>query len=164
MSQDKKKSKAQAGGNTIIARNKRARFDYFIEETMEAGIVLVGTEVKALRSGKASINECYAGEHEGEIFLYNAYIPEYSQAGGYFQHMTRRPRKLLLHKKEVGRLLGSIQKKGVTLVPISLYFTPRGRVKVDLGIAKGKKQHDKRQTEKNRDWSRDKSRILREKN
>lgn len=150
-------------GRQIIANNKKARFDYFIEDTLEAGIVLQGTEVKSLRAGRVSIAECYAGEHEGELYLYNLYIPDYGHAGAHLQHNHKRPRKLLLHKREMSRLLGEISKAGITLVPLSLYFTPRGIAKLELGVAKGKKQHDKRATIKERDWNRDKARIMREK-
>lgn len=150
-------------GRQIIANNKKARFDYFIEDILEAGIVLTGTEVKVLRAGRVSVAECYAGEHQGELYLYNLYIPDYGHAGAHLQHNHKRPRKLLLHRREMTRLFGAISKVGITLVPLSLYFTPRGLVKLELGIAKGKKQHDKRATIKERDWNRDKSRILREK-
>jgi len=145
----------------IAAQNRRARFDYFIENTVEAGIMLAGTEVKSLRGGKASINEAYAGEQGGELFLFNAYIPEYGQAGTYFQHETKRPRKLLVHKRERNKLLAAIQREGMTLVPMSIYFNDRGIAKVELGVAKGKKKGDKRETEKERDWQRDKARLLR---
>jgi len=151
-------------GRKIIAKNKRARFDYFIEETYEAGLVLFGSEVKSLRDGRGSINECYAGDKNGELYLFNAHIPEYKNTNEKFQHQPRRPRKLLLHKREMDKLLGAIQRQGVTLVPVSLYFTEKGLIKLELGVAKGKKQHDKRETEKKRDWERQKSRIMRDKN
>ena len=151
-------------GRKFIAKNKRARFDYFIEEKLEAGLVLYGSEVKSLRDGRASINECHAGEKDGELYLFNAHIPEYKNTNQKFQHQPRRPRKLLLHKKEMNNILGAIQKKGITLVPISLYFSEKGIVKAELGIAKGKKQHDKRETEKQRDWDRQKSRIMKDHN
>lgn len=151
-------------GRNIIAKNKRARFDYFIEETYEAGLVLFGSEVKSLRDGRGSINECYAGDKDGELYLFNAHIPEYKNTNAKFQHQPRRPRKLLLHKREMNKLLGAVQKQGVTLVPVSLYFTEKGLIKLELGVAKGKKQHDKRETEKKRDWDRQKSRIMRDKN
>lgn len=158
-----KNKKKKAGSSGIIAQNKRARHDYQIDEEIEAGIMLVGTEVKSLRIGTASINESYAGEKEGEIYLFNANIQEYNKAGNYFQHQPRRPRKLLFHKREVSKLLGAIQRKGMTLVPISMYFNKKGLVKVKIGIARGKKEYDKRETEKKRDWQRDKSRLLKEK-
>lgn len=147
----------------IVANNKRARFDYFIEEEFEAGIMLKGTEVKALRGGHVSINECYAGEYEGELFLYNLYIPDYGHAGSHLQHEHKRPKKLLLNKREIQKINGALAAKGMTLVPISLYFNKRGMAKLSLGLAKGKKLHDKRATTKDRDWKRDKARILRDK-
>lgn len=145
----------------VVAQNRRARFDYFIEDTVEAGIMLLGTEVKSLRSGKASIMESYAGEQSGELFLVNAYIPEYGQAGQFFQHETKRPRKLLVRKRELVRMLNAIQREGMTLIPMSVYFNDRGKAKVELGIAKGKKKGDKREAEKERDWQRDKARLMR---
>lgn len=147
----------------VVALNKRARFDYFIENTIEAGIVLYGSEVKSLRAGKGSIAEAYASDEGGDdLFLINAFIPEYYEAGR-FNHNPRRPRKLLLHRRELNRLLGQIRKKGMTIVPLSLYFNERGLAKLKLGLASGKKQADKRQTEKERDWQREKGRLLREK-
>jgi SsrA-binding protein len=145
----------------VVAQNRRARFDYFIEDTVEAGIMLVGTEVKSLRSGKASILESYAGDQNGELFLVNAYIPEYGQAGQFFQHEPKRPRKLLVRKRELVRMLSAIQREGMTLIPMSIYFNDRGKAKVELGIAKGKKKGDKREAEKERDWQRDKARLMR---
>ncbi|WP_029006793.1 SsrA-binding protein SmpB [Azospirillum halopraeferens] len=147
----------------IAAQNRRARFDYFIEDTLEAGIMLTGTEVKSLRSGKASINEAYAGLNHGELFLFNAHVPEYGQAGRWLQHEVRRPRKLLVHRRELNKLMGAIKQKGVTLVPMSLYFNDRGIAKLQLGVATGKKKVDKRETEKERSWQRDKARLMREK-
>jgi SsrA-binding protein len=144
------------------AQNRKARHDYFIEETLEAGIVLMGTEVKSLRAGGASIAEAYAGPQDGEIFLFNAHIPEY-KAAKHFGHEPKRPRKLLLKRREVGRLTGAVQRAGITMVPLSLYFNERGIAKVQLGLAKGKRKTDKRDTEKARDWQRDKARLLREK-
>ena len=145
----------------IAAQNRRARFDYFIDETLEAGIMLVGTEVKSLRAGKASINESYAGEQNGALYLVNAYIPEYQLAGQYYQHETKRPRKLLVHKREMNRLMGAIKREGVTVVPLSIYFNDRGIAKVELGVGRGKKKGDKRAAEKDRDWQRDKARVMR---
>ena len=145
-----------------IAQNKRARFDYFIEETIEAGIMLVGSEVKSLRLGKASIGESYASEEDGDLFLINASITPYTQANR-FNHEERRPRKLLLRRRQLDKLLNAIRRKGKTLVPLSLYFNERGIVKVELGLAVGKKKQDKRSTEKERDWGRDKARIMRDK-
>lgn len=158
-----KQSKKAKGGSDVIAQNRRARYDYFIEDTIEAGLVLTGTEVKSLREGKGSINESYAGEKNGEIMLFNCTIPEYEAAGAHLQHQPRRPRKLLLHKREIARLLGAVSRKGVTLIPTKLYFNDRGRVKLEIGIATGKKQHDKRDTAKERDWKRQKARIMSDK-
>lgn len=143
----------------LIAQNRRARFDYFIQESLEAGIVLMGSEIKSIRQGKVSINDAHAGEKDGAVYLLNSHIAEYTGANR-FNHEPTRPRKLLLHKRQQSKLLGSIKKKGVTLVPLSLYFNTKGLVKVELGIAKGKKQHDKRATEKERDWNRQKAQIL----
>lgn len=158
-----KKKKDKDPETKTVAQNRKARFSYFIEETMEAGIVLVGTEVKSLRSGQASINESYATAKEGALYLLNAYIPEYTKAHIKLQHEVRRPRKLLLHKNQLSKLIDAIQRKGTTIVPLAVFFNKRGIAKVLLGIATGKKQHDKRQTEKNRDWEREKGRIMREK-
>lgn len=144
----------------IVAQNRRARFDYFILEEFEAGIILTGSEVKSLRSGKASINESHAGEMKGDIYLFNANIPEYTQANQ-FNHEPKRPRKLLLHRREIQKLVGAIQRKGMTLVPLSVYFNQKGIAKVALGLAKGKNVVDKRETIKERDWKRDQSRLLR---
>jgi SsrA-binding protein len=145
----------------LVAQNRKARHDYLIEETLEAGIMLVGTEVKSLRAGRASINESYAAESGGEIYLMNSHIPEYPPAGR-FNHEPKRPRKLLLHKKQLGNLIGAITREGYTLVPLSIYFAKSGRAKVELGIAKGKKKHDKRAAEKERDWQRQKARLMRD--
>jgi len=148
--------------NKTVAQNRRARFDYFIEDVIEAGIMLTGTEVKSLRSGQASVNESYAGVSGSEVFLINAYIPEYNKAHVKMQHEVRRPRKLLLHKNQLNKLIGAVNRKGTTLIPLSIYFNNRGIAKVELGIATGKKQHDKRETEKKRDWQREKARVMRE--
>jgi SsrA-binding protein len=142
------------------AQNRRARHDYLIEDTIEAGLVLHGTEVKVLRSGQASIAEAYADEEGGELFLVNANIPEY-RAAAHFGHQPRRKRKLLLHRKQVNRLLGAIRREGMTLVPLSIYFNERGRAKVELGLARGKKKADKRQAERERDWQKSRARLLR---
>ncbi len=144
-----------------IAVNRKARHEYFIEETLEVGIVLLGSEVKALRAGHGSIKEAHAGEMSGEIYLINAHISEYAPAAR-SNHAPRRPRKLLLHKRERDKLLGKLREKGVTLVPLSLYFNERGMVKLELGLARGKKKADKRETEKQRDWERQKARVIRE--
>ena len=144
----------------IIADNRKARFAYAIESSLEAGIVLRGSEVKSLRQGRANIQESYAQARGGEIILINANIPEYTAANR-FGHAPKRDRKLLIHKSEARKLAAAIQREGMTLVPLKLYFTPRGIAKLELGIARGKKLHDKRETEKRRDWARDKARIMR---
>lgn len=141
-----------------MAQNRRARHHYAILENFEAGIMLKGTEVKSLREGRASIAEAYAQDKDGELFLVNAYIPEYTN--GTFSHQPRDPRKLLLHKKEMAKLMIAISRKGQTLVPLSIYFNEKGRAKVDLALAQGKQYHDKRQDQKKQDWNRDKARIL----
>ena len=147
-------------GDRFAAQNRRARHDYLIEDTLEAGLVLRGTEVKVLRTGQASIAEAYADEEGGELFLVNTNIPEY-RAAAHFGHQPRRKRKLLLHKKQVNRLLGAIRRDGVTVVPLSIYFNERGRAKVELGLARGKRKADKRQAERERDWQKSRARILR---
>ncbi len=144
-----------------IAQNKRARYDYFIEETIEAGIMLAGTEVKTLRQGQASLSESWAGQRDGALWLNNCYIPEYSNSA-HNNHEPRRPRKLLLHKREMNKLMGATARKGATIVTISLYFNDRGIAKVLLGVARGKRKVDKRQTTKDRDWQRQKARVMRD--
>ena len=146
----------------LVAENRKARFNYEIGDTFEAGIALTGSEVKSLRSGKANIGDSYASYEGGELYLLNVHIAEYSQAGR-ANHEPTRPRKLLLHRKEIGKLAGAIQREGMTVVPLKLYFNQRGIAKVLLGLAKGKKLHDKRDTEKRRDWDRQKGRLMREK-
>ncbi len=146
----------------IVAENRKARYSYAIDGTLEAGLQLLGSEVKALRAGKATIAESYAQARDGEVFLINAYIPEYTMANR-FNHEPRRPRKLLVRKTEARKLAASTQREGMTLVPLRIYFTPRGIAKLELGIAKGKKLHDKRETEKQRDWARQKARLMRDK-
>jgi SsrA-binding protein len=146
----------------VVADNRKARFSYAIEDTLEAGLMLFGSEVKSLRSGKATIAESYAQAKDGEIVLINSYIPEYTQASR-FNHEPRRPRKLLVHKREIEKLAIAVQREGMTLIPLRLYFTPKGIAKLELGIAKGKKLHDKRETDKQRDWQRDKARLMRNK-
>ena len=148
--------------NRHVAQNRRARFDYHIDETLEAGLVLYGSEVKSLRKGSASIGESHAGERDGELYLFNAYIPEYAGANR-FNHEPRRARKLLVHRRELGKLLGAVKREGVTLVPMSIYFNARGIAKVQLGLARGKKMADKRNAIKDRDWQRDKARLMRAK-
>ena len=145
-----------------IAENRKARFNYEILDTFEAGIELKGTEVKSLRLGKSNIAESYAAANDDQLYLYNAYIPEYLQANR-FNHETRRPRRLLMHRREINRLIGAVQRDGMTLVPLKLYFNQRGRAKLQLALARGKKIHDKRATEAKRDWERDKARLMREK-
>ena len=149
------------GAKQLVAQNRRARHDYFIEESLEAGAMLVGTEVKSLRLGRASIVESYASEKDGDIYLLNANIPEYP-AASQFNHEPKRPRKLLMHKRERARLLNAIRRDGMTLVPLNLYFNARGIAKVELGLAKGKKTIDKRQAIKAADWKRQKARLLRQ--
>jgi SsrA-binding protein len=155
-------AKKKNDGTKIIADNRKARYAYAIDSTLEAGLMLTGSEVKSLRTGKATIGESYAFAKDGELFLVNAYIPEYTQASR-FNHEPKRMRKLLVHKKEAGRLSMAIQREGMTLIPLKLYFNPKGIAKIELGVAKGKKIHDKRETEKNRDWQRDKARLMRAK-
>jgi SsrA-binding protein len=147
-----------------VAMNRKARHDYFITDSVEAGIILAGTEVKSLRTGQASIQESFAAPKEGALFLLNAYIPEYQQAGIHLQHEVRRARKLLLHKREMNKMMGAVKKEGMTLIPLGIYFNKRGIAKVEIGIAKGKNAVDKRDTIKKRDWERDKARIMRERN
>ena len=146
----------------VVAENRRARFDYFVDDVYEAGIALTGTEVKSLRFGEGSIADSYAEVRNGEVWLVNANIPEFSH-GNRFNHEPKRPRKLLLHAREVEKFHGAVNRQGMTLIPLSIYFNDRGRAKVELALAKGKKLHDKRETEKNRDWQREKQRLLRDK-
>ena len=144
-----------------VAENRRARFEYFIEDVFEAGIAMTGTEVKSLRFGEGSIAESYAEVRGGEVWLVNSNVPEFSH-GNRFNHEPKRPRKLLLHEREVDKLTGAVERKGMTLVPLSIYFNGRGRAKVELALAKGKNAADKRHTIKERDWKRDQARIMRE--
>jgi SsrA-binding protein len=146
----------------VVADNRKARFNYFIDETMEAGVALTGTEVKSLRAGKATIAESYADSRDGEIWLINSNIPEYQQAHR-FNHAPKRPRKLLLHRRQINKLIGAVEREGMTLVPLKLYFNERGRAKVELALARGKKLYDKRDTEKKRSWDRERGRLLRQK-
>jgi SsrA-binding protein len=155
-------AKQEVPGRKIVAANRKARFSYEIGEAMEAGIALTGTEVKSLRESRANIAESYVSPENGEIWLINANIPEYRQAS-HFNHQPRRPRKLLLHKRQIGRLIGAVQREGMTIVPLKLYFNERGRAKVEIALARGKKLHDKRETERARDWQREKGRLLRAK-
>jgi SsrA-binding protein len=144
----------------VVAENRRARFDYFVEERLEAGIQLTGTEVKSLRVGEGSIAESYASVDGEEVWLINSSIPEYSH-GNRLNHQPRRPRKLLLKGREISKLQGAVTRQGLTLVPLSIYFNSSGRAKVELAIARGKKMHDKRDTQKERDWKREQGRLLR---
>jgi SsrA-binding protein len=154
--------KQQERAIKVVAQNRKARFNYQIGETFEAGIVLTGTEVKSLRAGKAAIAESYADARGGEIWLINANIPEYLQ-GGRFNHPPKRVRKLLLHRRQINKLTGAVEREGMTLVPLKLYFNEKGRAKVELALARGKKLHDKRETEKKRSWERERGRLLRAK-
>lgn len=146
----------------VVAQNRRARFNYHLEESFEAGIALTGSEVKSLRAGKATIAESHADTRGGEIWLVNATIPEYVQAGR-FNHPPKRLRRLLLHRRQINKLIGAVEREGMTLVPLRLYFNERGRAKVELALARGKKLHDKRETEKKRSWERERGRLLRAK-
>lgn len=150
----------RAEATKTVAQNRRARFDYSIEDTFEAGIALVGTEVKSLRRGQVSITEAYASDQGGELYLLNAHIAPYD-SGKTFGHEPRRPRKLLLHRREIDKVIGGIRREGMTLVPLSIYFDARGRAKVSLALAKGRRKADQRQAIKDRDWQRQKSRLLR---
>lgn len=145
--------------NRTVAENRKARFAYEVIDTVEAGLVLTGTEVKSLRQGQANIQESYASVEGGEIWLINSYLPEYLQ-GNRFNHEPRRRRKLLLSKREMARLAQAVEREGMTMVPLKIYFNDRGRAKLLLAIARGKKLHDKRQSEKQRDWAREKGRLL----
>jgi len=154
-------AKKKKDPSRFVAQNRKARHNYFIDDTIEAGIILVGTEVKSLRAGKVSIGEAYAGEKDGALYLFNANITEY-EGGNRHNHAPTRPRKLLLHKREVDRLLGAVNRKGMTIVPLDIHFNDRGYAKVTLGLARGKQMHDKRATAKDRDWKRDKARLMRD--
>jgi SsrA-binding protein len=145
----------------VVAENRRARYDYFVEERFEAGVQLAGTEVKALRQGEGSIAESYAAIEGEEVFLINSHIPEYSH-GNRLNHEPRRARKLLLKAREIAKLTGAVQRQGLTLVPLSIYFNSSGKAKVEIALARGKKAHDKRDTIKERDWKREQQRLLRD--
>ena len=146
-------------GRTVVAQNRKARHNYFIEETFEAGLALTGTEVKSLRGGRSSIGESYVTEDGGEAWLVNADIPEYA-GGNRFNHARKRPRKLLLHRGQINKLIGAIQREGRTVVPLQVYFNDDGRAKIEIALAKGKQAHDKRQSIKDRDWQRQRARLL----
>src|SRR5262245_47499478 len=149
-------------GYKVIADNRKARFNYEIGETFEAGIALTGSEVKSLRHGRAALGEAYADSRAGELWLINANIPEYLQAGR-FNHPPKRPRKLLLHKRQINKLAGAVEREGMTIVPLKLYFNDKGRAKVEIALARGKKLHDKRETERKRSWERERGRLMRAK-
>ena len=144
----------------VVADNRKARFNYEIGEVVEAGIALTGTEVKSLRQGKATIAESYADARGGEIWLVNSNIPEYLQASR-FNHAPKRPRKLLLHRRQIDKLIGAVEREGMTIVPLKLFFNEKGRAKIELALARGKKLHDKRETEKKRSWDRERGRLMR---
>ncbi|MDT3686563.1 MAG: SsrA-binding protein SmpB [Pseudorhodoplanes sp.] len=144
----------------VVADNRKARFNYEIGETIEAGVALTGSEMKSLRAGKATIGESYADSRGGELWLINANIPEYLQAGR-FNHAPKRPRKLLLHKRQINKLIGAVEREGMTIVPLKLYFNPKGRAKIEIALARGKKLHDKRETMKKRSWERERGRLMR---
>jgi SsrA-binding protein len=150
-------------GRLIVAENRQARHEYFVNDTWEAGLQLTGTEVKSLRRGQANISESYAAWEDGAMWLINAYIPEYQGAGRFFQHEPRRKRRLLLHAKEIHKIVIAVDRQGMTLVPLELYFNDRGMAKLKIALAQGKKLHDKRDSEKKRDWNREKARLMREK-
>ncbi len=159
---DKTKKKSGLISHGIAAQNRKARFDYTIKETLEAGIVLIGPEVKSLRHGRATITEAWAGERNGEVYLFNCYIPEY-QAGILSRFEPRAPRKLLLHKKQVDNVLGAVARNGYTLVPLDIHFNEKGMAKVTIGVGQGRNKTDKRHAIADRDWARDKARLMREK-
>jgi SsrA-binding protein len=151
---------AQERAVQVVARNRKARHEYAVEDTLEAGLELMGSEVKSLREGRANIAEAYAVDQGGGLMLVNAHIPEYAGAS-HFNHAPRRPRRLLLHRRELNKLLGAVRREGKTLVPLSIYFNPRGRAKVELALVRGKKAHDKRADIRDREWQRDKQRLMR---
>jgi len=159
-----KKKKKKGPDGDIVAQNRKARHDYYIEDNFEVGIMLMGSEVKSLRRGSATIGDSYAVERNGELFLVNAYIPQYAPAARHNGHEPKRERKLLMHRREIDRLMGKIQREGYTAVPLSIYFNPRGIAKIDLGLGKGKHNSDKRQTSKDRDWKRDQARMMSHRN
>jgi len=155
--------KPNKDGRTTVAENRKARYEFSIDDTHEAGLVLTGTEVKSLRSGQANIAESYVSIEDGGLYLINAYIPEYQGAGAFFQHEPRRKRPLLMNKREIHKLWVASDRQGMTIVPLELYFNQRGIAKLRIALAQGKKLHDKRESERKRDWQREKARLLREK-
>ena len=161
MAKKKDKKNQMLSVDVTVADNRRARFDYFLEDKFQAGIQLVGTEVKSLRLGQCSLNESYAIDKGGEIWLVNSHIAEYMQAGSHMQHDPKRHRKLLLKQKEINRLIGAVTREGYTIVPVRLYFNSRGLAKIEIALAKGKKEYDKRVTTKNREWGREQQRLMR---
>ncbi|MBL4589218.1 MAG: SsrA-binding protein SmpB [Alphaproteobacteria bacterium] len=160
MAKKENKKTGMISTDKTVSDNRRAKFDFHLEGNIEAGIMLVGTEVKSLRMGQCNLTDSHAGVKEGKIYLFNAYIPEYQKAGPKAQHETRRPRLLLLKKREIAKLIGEISRGGYTLIPTKIYFNKKGLAKVELALAKGKQQRDKRETIKKRDWDRQKHRIL----
>ncbi len=160
----KKSKSGLISTNATVGENRRARFDYTLEDKFSAGLVLTGTEVKSLRHGHCGLGESHVSPKRGELWLFNAHIPEYQQAGPHLQHAPRRPRKLLLNAKEIKRLSGAVQRDGYTIVPLNLYFDARGMAKLEIALAKGKKEYDKREAIKERDWNRQKQRVLRNDN
>lgn len=161
-SKNKKAKSGLISTDKVVADNRRANYEYELTDRFEAGIVLTGTEVKSLRHGQCSLAESYVGPKGDEIWIHNMHIPEYMQASQHLQHDPKRPRKLLLKKREIGKLLGGVNKEGMTITATKIYFNKTGLAKIEIALAKGKKIHDKRQTEKDRDWKRDKQRLMRE--
>lgn len=161
MAKKKDKKNALLSTDVTISDNRKANFDYFLEDKIEAGIVLTGTEVKSLRHGQCGLQESHIAPKKGALWLINAHIPEYQQAGPHLQHAPRRHRKLLLSQRQIDRMLGAVQRDGYTIVPTRIYFNAKGLAKLEIALAKGKKEYDKRQTIKERDWNREKQRVLR---
>ena len=161
MAKKDKKKPQLLSTDVTVTDNRKAHFEYFLEEKLEAGIMLTGTEVKSLRHGQCGLQESHIAPKQGALWLLNAHIPEYQQAGPHLQHAPRRPRKLLLKEREMLRLMGSVQREGYTIVPTRLYFNHKGLAKLEIALARGKKEHDKRETIKERDWNRQKQRVLR---
>ena len=161
MAKKKDKKTALVSTDTVVADNRKTHFDYELGDTFEAGIMLKGTEVKSLRMRQCSIKESHVAPKDGDIWVFNMNIPEYTQAGPQHQHEAQRPRKLLLHKREINKLLGAVAREGMTIVATKLYFDKNGRAKIEIALAKGKKLHDKRETDKKRDWGKQKQRLLR---